>query len=253
MIRAYLDESGTDDRDFVVIAGHAGPPQNWFRFMHEWKAALGPQRSRLHMRKLKWNSRSTERALARLGPCARKAELAPIVGGARVSDYADLVKGNSLTQLVPGYTAALITALTALLRECPADQDVEVVIEANDIYDHLAAMVFAACREMDGPIYRQANGEPKLSKGSILSKKSATSWLLDQADFMAFAHLQEARDPKSKKALWTAPIRGPHFGAIMSRDQARSFVSSLPRSPFTEQEMKWYISTVREFIRRGAV
>ncbi|HUX67831.1 MAG TPA: hypothetical protein VMV31_10115 [Terriglobales bacterium] len=251
MIRAYFDESGTDDQDYVVVAGHAGRFNNWYAFMREWRPALGARRDRLHMRELRWNSRSTGHLLARLGPVAGEAGLLRILGGVRVADYAELVEGNALAQLVRGFPAALITALTALLRAAPDDEDVEVVLESSEVFNPYAAMIFTAAQQWDSPHHRKKNGEPKLSKASLLSKKSPNSWLLDQADYLSFAYLQEARNPASKKARWTAPIRGAHVGAILNRDQSRRFVSNLPPSPFSDAEMKLFFANVNGVLRRA--
>jgi hypothetical protein len=60
------------------------------------------------MRELRWNSESTKRLLARLGPIPHDCGLKGMLGGVRFQDYEDLVSGQREEKLLKGYLAVLI-------------------------------------------------------------------------------------------------------------------------------------------------
>ena len=115
MIRAYLDETGQQERDYVFIAGHIGYENQWAHFAQEWQLALGPQRKRLHMQNLRWSPNSTEKLLARLGPIPAACGLKRLVGGVRVADYEDLIPGPRARRMVTGYACALMAIGVSLM------------------------------------------------------------------------------------------------------------------------------------------
>ena len=130
MIHAYLDESGQQDNDYVVIAGHIGYTSQWSRFVDCWNGALGEQRKRLHMNSLRWSNHSTERLLKRLGPIPVECGLKRLIGGVRVSDYEDLVVGPKAKAAMKGYACSVLSVgVSLLLCDVPDGERFELVFE----------------------------------------------------------------------------------------------------------------------------
>jgi hypothetical protein len=206
MIWAYLDETGQETKDYVIIAGHFGYEQSWGAFVPAWKQALGPQRKRLHMNELRFNKPSEQRLLARLGPIPTNCGLKRLIGGARVSDYEDLVPSNDpIQKLFSGYVSALMSAVTSILMvEIPDDERIEIRFEQQDRYAGWANFAMERICNIRKPMAFTKQGIHKISGWGFMPKNS--TMLLDQADYLCYAELQRKRNPHSKKAQWTSPI-----------------------------------------------
>jgi hypothetical protein len=230
MIRAYLDETGQHENDYVIVAGHIGYESQWRRFIPEWRAALGSQRQRLHMNNIRW-TRSTEKLLARLGPIPAQAGLKRLIGGVRVSDYEDLIPGARAQKVVNGYICALIsTAVSLLLCNVPDGERFELVFEQQDRYAVMGHIALAGLMNDPDPHLRTKEGQSKLARWTYVPKDS--TMLLDQADFLCYALLQRLRDRSSQRANWCAPVLDSDtetIGRIMTRDEIRDAVK---REPF---------------------
>jgi hypothetical protein len=228
MIRTYLDESGHESQH-VIVAGHAGTETAWMNFAREWPLALGRQRTRLHMVKLRWNKQYTQRLLANLGPVPNHCGLVRVIGGVNVADYEDLVSGTHLEKFFKGYMPAMFSAVVGLLIQIPKDERAEIVLEQQDEYMPYAhAAMVAISRLQDKRLYR-TDGAHKLSRWAFMSKGNEP--LFDQADYLAYALMQRCRDPKSLKAQWSSPILqgGQTCGEILAREQARESLTKTPQ------------------------
>jgi hypothetical protein len=221
MIRAYLDESGHEQKEHVIIAGHAGTYAAWKTFVREWPQAVGPQRTRLHMKTLRWSNPRTQKLLANLGPIPAQCGLVRVIGGVRVADYEDLVSGTELEKVFKGYIPALFAAVSHLLVQTPADERVEIVVEYQKQYAPYAHDAFLAVSHLKDKRFYRSDGKHKLARWGVALKENEP--LFDQADYLAYAVLQRCRDPKSVKAEWCSPILegGQTCGEILNRKQAR--------------------------------
>lgn len=230
VIRAYLDETGQHERDYVLIAGHIGFESQWDRFIPAWRDALGQQRKRLHMHTLRWSSTSTEKLLSRLGHVPAECGLKRPIGGVRVCDYEDLIPGPRAKRVINGYACALLSvAVSLLLCSVPDDERFELILEQQDRYSTHAHIALSSVTQDPNPLLRTKNGESKLAKWSFAPSGSTT--LFDQADYLCYALLQKQRDSTSRKARWCAPILESEIetiGRIMTREEIREAVLHEP-------------------------
>jgi hypothetical protein len=88
---AYLDESGQEQHDWMFIAGYVGDEDAWAKFPELWAKALGPQRTHLHMKSLRFSKPREQKMLARAALVPKPCGLTPILATARLKDYADML------------------------------------------------------------------------------------------------------------------------------------------------------------------
>ena len=228
MITVLLDESGIDQKQHVIVAGHAGTREAWESFAPAWAAALGAQRKRLHMRELRWSEQGTRRLLARLGPVPASCGLVRVIGGVRVSDYEDLIVGTQLERFFAGYMQALFVAALHFLFQVPADDRAQIILEHQGNYLPYVNDAIKAIWSWKDKGLRCKDGSHKLSRWTSVKKDDEP--LIDQADYLAYAQLQQCRDPNSAKAKWCSPIfdDGQTCGEVLSREQARSVLMGVP-------------------------
>lgn len=234
MIWAYLDETGQEANDYVIIAGHFGYEQSWGAFVPAWKQALGPNRKRLHMKNLRFAKHSEKMLLARLGPVPTRCGLKRLIGGARVYDYEDLIPSNNpIQKLFSGYVSALMSAVTSILKvEIPPDERIEIVFEQQDRYAGWADFAMRRICNIPDPRALTKQGIHKIANWAFVPKPR--TMLLDQADYLCYAELQRQRNPHSLKARWCSPILDAGtakdtIGGIMDREFMRNAVSDVVR------------------------
>ena len=263
MLTAYLDESGQDSKDWVFIAGFLGNDEQWQKCATDWKTALG-QKSRLHMRELRWNHPRTARLLAKLGPIPRNAGLEPVLGGVRVSHYADLIAGGIEEKLLNGYVAALYPLLIQMLKWIPRNERVEIVFEEQQRYAPFANAMLGSLAALRIPaeVMLTRDGLPKLAGWKFVPKESTI--LTQPADFLAYATTQVYRDRNSERAKMCMPIVGDEdatvIGKVLSRHEVRS-VTQLNQTlieaerrmvvdlkPKTEEQFEKFAKLVRDTI-----
>jgi hypothetical protein len=230
VIRAYLDETGQHERDFVFIAGHIGFDGQWNHFAQAWNAALGSQRKRLHMRHLRWSSDSTKKLLANLGPIPAECGLKRLVGGVRVADYEDLIPGPKAKKAVTGYACAVLAVgVTLMIGSIPESERYELIFERQDRYSLQARIALETLATNPNPLFRNKNGQLKIAKWSYAPNESTV--LFDQADYLCYALAQKYKSPQSQRALWTASILESNtdtIGRIMTREEIREAVMHEP-------------------------
>jgi hypothetical protein len=229
MIRAYLDETGQQGRDFVFIAGHIGYESQWNHFAQAWSAALGSQRKRLHMRDLRWSSDSTKKLLANLGPIPAECGLKRLVGGVRVADYEDLIPGPKAQKALSGYACAVLAlGVWLMLGSIPDAEQYELFFERQDRYSLQGNIALETLAQNPNPQFRNKNGQLKIAKWSYAPE---STMLFDQADYLCYALGQKYKAPQSQRALWTASILESNtetIGRIMPRESIREAVMHEP-------------------------
>jgi hypothetical protein len=224
---AYIDESGHESRNHVILAGFVGDDQQWDACAEAWKVGLG-QRKSLHMCELRWTSKSNYRVkklLQHLGPIPYKSGLTPVFCGVNVSDYSDLISGTLVTKANKGYVLALYHMVPHILATLKGEERLKLVLEENMQYAPFLALTQMVCsglaKVVSSPIFRTPSGLPRLAGVEFIPKES--SLLTQPADYLAFSILQHCRDPRSQKARWCAPILGSGLGVgeFVSREKVR--------------------------------
>jgi hypothetical protein len=221
MLTAYLDESGHETKDAVIIAGFLGNDEQWRECAAQWRAALG-KRKALHMKTLRWKKDSTRCLLERLGPIPHQCGLRALIGMLRVTDYYDLVSGTKAEKMLKGYYFCLMTIFDAVVKNTPKDERVKFVFEGQKEYEIRAKNFFNANEHR-----RTSAGEPKFSAIEFIPK--ADSILTQPADYLAFAKLQQHRNPQSQKTAWCTSIMlntQPALGMIHDGEGLREVVKS---------------------------
>jgi hypothetical protein len=219
MLTAYVDESGQDGHEDVVIAGYIGDDAAWDKFTTEWKAAIAPRQS-LHMRELRWRGSRHKRLLARIGPIPDRCGLQRLVGGVRVEDYADLFPAPALKKSLAGYTVAMFPLLISVLKAIPEGEKIRIFFEQQDAFAQPRETVLRAISQL--PCFNHRDGSSKLADWGALPK----STYFEPADALAYAALQDARDSKSDRAIMSAPILGDRMmiGRFMSKKAVRAWL-----------------------------
>jgi hypothetical protein len=214
MYSVYLDESGHETGEHVVLAGYLGSEDQWISFEKEWKAALGTTQN-FHIAKLRWNRDSTRRRLALLGPIPHRHGLVKVIGAVKVSDYSDLAQNMSDSYAVQGYHICLFPIIVEVLKAVPAGEHIRWVFEQQHDYEQQARNVFRNFPEAD---------KSRLEDVSFVSKDSSVR--TQPADFLAYAMLQKRRDPQSLRAQWCEPIFSvnSYLGMIVGHDLIRMII-----------------------------
>ena len=189
--------------------------------------ALGPQRKRLHMHKLRWKNPATKKLLARLGPVPQECGLKGIVGGVRYSDYEDLVRGTVVEKLSEGYLWSFFPLVQTMLKYIPRDERVELIFGEQMEYRDRAheLLSFISQESPDHPDWMSNEGLPKLAKWGFVPLSSTI--LLDPSDYFASALAHHHRDKTSQKAQWSQPILDSTewIGKILNREEIRGQVT----------------------------
>ena len=96
MLTAYLDETGHEGKDLVILAGFLGTAEQWEKCEADWRSGLG-KRKHLHMAELRWSRPERLRPLlSTLGPIPHAAGLQAVYSAVKIADYADLVDGTMM-------------------------------------------------------------------------------------------------------------------------------------------------------------
>jgi hypothetical protein len=230
-LTVYVDESQHEaDSRHVVVAGFCGLEKEWGDFLGDWSVGLGNKKF-LHMKDLYWSSKYSERRvkdlLARLGPIPYRHHLCPVYGAVKVSDYFDLIAGQSeLEQKMCGYDLCLAVVFSVLTRDLPGHAQVKIVCEEQNQYEPLARGLF----ESFGRIAGKDPRNPYFKGIEFIRKDSFP--LTQPADYLAFAMGKYLDERGSKKDLWCRPIFGNKKpeqipGRTHTRAKARKLVSEM--------------------------
>jgi Protein of unknown function (DUF3800) len=226
MLTVYLDESGHETFDHVVVAGFLGTDDQWNAFDPDWLTGLRGNRS-FHAKSLRWNDEATKRRVARLSAIPYQHGLRSIVGSVCVSDYADLLQNKAEEYVNQGYFLCLYPILSAVSYNIPQTEPVRWILEEQHDYAQAALDVFKQ--------YAFMHGTARFSDVSFVPKTATAR--LQPADLLAYAILQRVRDPKSTRALWSRPIIGEDpWGSIVDRETVRRILG--PSLMFVNQLRK---------------
>ena len=226
-VTAYLDESQvTTDTKHVVVAGFYGENASWDSFSGEWQAELARRgRKHLHMKELRWSSKKAEKRikplLSDLGSLPAKYRLSLLYGAVRVSDYSDMLVGNSPAQkILNGYLVCFSKVLADLCIVLPAHASLRVVCEQQKVYEALARKMFElVARSMSrNPRNAWLDGFTSVPKASI--------FMTELADYLAFAIGKFLDEEGTKKDLWCRPIFGGVEPKRLIKVRSRDAVSA---------------------------
>lgn len=221
-MKVYLDESGHEADGFVVIAGFLGSEAQWDAFERDWLLHLGATTA-FHIRKQRWGKPPTKERLARLATIPYRHGLVPVVGAVKVSDYRDLPANVAETYSTQGYLLPLYPIIIGVVQATPSTERINWIFEEQVQYEAEARNIFRVLAEKLG----------RARFGTISYVSKADTCLTQPADFLAFAVLQDLRDPTSEKAQWCRPILGSrsYIGKIVDRETIRNIVGvSLPNA-----------------------
>jgi hypothetical protein len=225
VLTAYFDESGNDKEGWFFVAGFIGDDAAWRTTSEEWPKAIFPL-PRLHMNKLHLCESKAHRKkelLERAGLVSKRCGLTPIVAGVRHSDYIDLIQGSKLERLFPSYLLCCVAAVIQALRFIPEGERLEIVYEQQTVHEERLTMAMGQLSDLHIPQLSLADGTHRLANWRFAPKRSTN--LTEPSDYLAYALLQQWRDPGSWKAKLCRPILDAHnqegLGRIMDRATIR--------------------------------
>jgi len=198
MLTAYVDESNHNEKDFAVVAGFVGDPEQWGQCEADWRAALRPRRH-LHMNNLRWaNEKRVSGLLNRLGPIPHNAGLTAIFSAVRVADYEDLVDGTHMQKVMKGYLICVLGIVNLLMHQIPLNETFTLVLENQTEY---AGGIIQTHR---GSQEQTPDGRKRWASVEFIEKNNTV--LTEPGDFLAYALLQQTRDPQSTRTQLCSPI-----------------------------------------------
>ncbi len=239
MLTAYLDESGHEGKDIVLLSGFLGTAEQWEKCESDWQSALKErQRKHLHMTKLRWGKPERLRPLlSTLGPIPHAAGLQAVCSAVKVGDFEDLVDGTLMQKFWKGYFIVLLGMIDVVAKGIPAEETFKLVLEAQDTYEAGAHQIFLGTRDLRTP-----SGKRKLVSLEYIEKDDSV--LTEPADYLAYAQFQNYRNPKSIKSELSLPIltmRRPGLARnhLIEKDHLRTFVKGMiARYPNLMQSVK---------------
>lgn len=216
MLTAYVDESGQEGQEEVIISGYLGNDKAWERIVPMWKDAIKP-RNTLHMKKVRWASPRAKGLLERIGPIPDLCGLTRILGGVRVSDYADLFHPMLVERLVAGYAVALFPLVIGVLNWIPKDEKLHIVFEQQTTFAERREEILRVISHQTQ--FKMPDGTSRLAAWSSKPKET----LLEPADALAYTALQKMRDPSSERYKVCSPMMGDGtvVGGFMPKDFVR--------------------------------
>jgi hypothetical protein len=226
MLTAYLDETGHEGKDLVVLAGFLGDEDQWKKCEAEWRVGLG-KKKHLHMKKLRWSESKPHRhkeLLDRLGSIPHSAGLQAIYSAVRVADYEDLLDGTQMQKLMKGYFVTLLGIIDIVAKNIPPEETFKLVLEIQQEYAAGAYQIYLGMKA------RTPDGRRKLISLEFIEKDQSS--LAEPGDYLAYALLQKYRDSKSLRCERCAPILENTRPALArnhlnERETLRKFVRGL--------------------------
>lgn len=197
MLRAYLDESNSNLQGKVcVVAGFIGSDEQWNAFIEEWIKNLGPQRTSLHMKNLRWKE-NDRKLLGRLGALPDKHGLYRVGAVVRNDDYNAIVKGKIRDRYANPYMLAVQMCVAQLLKCVKPAEPVALYFEEQAVYKWRVS-------ELSESVLRLNPGR-EISV-SILKRDDSPAF--QAADYLSYAisHLREKRH--GLRTRWCSPILG---------------------------------------------
>ena len=199
MLTAYLDESNHEGNGFVIMAGFLGNADQWTKCEADWRIALG-KRKHLHMNELRWSKpERVKKLLDSLGPIPHSAGLQGLISTVDVADFEDLIDGTQMQKLMKGYFVTLLGIMHVIANSIAPEETFKLILETQNEYAYGVHQTFLGTRDMLTP-----SGQRKLVSVEFVDKDQTC--LTEPSDFLAYALLQQHRDPQSKRTALCAPI-----------------------------------------------
>jgi hypothetical protein len=227
MYTAYFDETGQQADGWIFVTGWFGNEDHWKAFVPKWKVWLG-RRTKFHMHELRWKHPRTKKLLATLGPIPNSCGLRAAIGGVRLSDYQDLIKGSVVEMLSAGYIYCLFPLMNGLMQSLPGDERIELFFGPQDRFRETAlkTLDFISKSSIGDPLYCTSTGISRLAKWSFTAPGDH-SIMYHPADYLASALAHNKYDKQSQKAQWSRPIidetnQADLVGAILEHDEIRA-------------------------------
>ncbi len=220
VLTAFLDESGTHDKDLCVVAGFLGTDEQWVTVEEQWVQGLKKHnRKALHMKSLRWSKpHRLVPLLQTLGPIPVRCGLTRIFGVIRFADYEDLLPNDTdVKATMSPYMIAAGWCFARTFKNIPNTERVNFVFERQDKYSPWKYL-------------------PEFLFGTIFQKRIAISYvdkdctpLTQPADYLAFAIRYMQISPRSNKAQMTKSIvgDGKGYGAQVSKDYMRHSIAQV--------------------------
>jgi hypothetical protein len=237
MLTAYVDETGQEQDDWMLIAGYMGSDEAWKSLVGPWQNAIAP-RKHLHMTNLRFKRDAERRMLERAGSIPSQCGLTQIVSGVRQADYKDLIVDTPFERLLSGYFFCCAALIIITVRHLPAGERLEIVFERQDRYGWIADVALKVISEhWRSPDALLEDGTPKLANWRFVSKGETI--LTEPADYLCYAYRQISRDGASTKAAWCAPILDAPDnnggGYLLQRPEIRLIVTMGMLANFLDQ------------------
>ncbi|MFZ0520289.1 MAG: DUF3800 domain-containing protein [Candidatus Acidiferrales bacterium] len=217
-ITVYLDESGQESQDHVVVAGFFGNEEQWTTFSEIWRTALG-KKKHLHMKELRFKKERDRLLLERLAPIPAQCGLRGIYGSMKASDYSDMTtdKPDDFARGMNAYVLCLMPIFYGLGCELKGHEKIKLVCEAQERYARFAQFAF----EYFAAVTHRDPLKPYFSGIEYVSKDSTAR--TQPADFLSFALAHKFKDPQSVKSRWCKPIFETNdiLGKKVSREEIR--------------------------------
>jgi hypothetical protein len=227
MLTAYLDESGHEGKDLVILAGFLGTDPQWAKCETDWKSVLEQrQRKHLHMKRLYWSKpASVGKLLTELGPIPHAAGLQAVFSAVKVADYEDIVDGTLMQKLIKGYVITLLGVVDVISKHIPEDEPFKLVLEVQREYAAAAYQIYLGSGDRRTP-----DGRRKWVSLEYIGKDESV--LAEPADFLAYAQVQQYRDINSVRSKLCEPILKNTRPALarnhlVEKDNLRQFVKGM--------------------------
>jgi hypothetical protein len=131
MLRAYLDDSGSDSiSEYFILAGWVAPAPAWESFTDDWRSALmlSPQIAYVKSKEvygtrgefLGWGKMELSGRLAIFGNIVRKHVIAGGGAAVRKQDYEDIIRGNINKRFDSPYFVCFVSVVTILVKHLDA-------------------------------------------------------------------------------------------------------------------------------------
>lgn len=201
MLTLRIDESVDDATGMCIVAGLLGDKDSWKKYVRSWRESLRPRTS-LHVSELRLNSpRAPKRygdLLNRLGPIPKQCGLRAFSGSICKGDYLPRVSGTALEVLMEGYALAILALMDEVGRHLLEGERVQVFFEERIAYAVLRDRAMSLWRKL----HKTPSGWSVLAQWGVIPKGTLT----EASDYLCYAIQQREIDPKSQKAILTAPI-----------------------------------------------
>ena len=122
-----------------------------------------------------------------------------LISTVNVQDFEDLIDGTQMQKLMKGYFVTLLGMIHLITHDIAPEETFKLVLEAQNEYAYGVHQTFLGTRDMLTP-----SGQRKLVSIEFVDKDQTC--LTEPSDFLAYALLQQHRDPRSERALLCAPI-----------------------------------------------